>query len=317
MLSRRDLALGLGAACAAGPAFARIPTPPLSPSPEAEPDARVRARRDVGARMTVTVKVGAAGPYQFVVDTGADTSVVAREIADELGLPAGRDVLVHGLTGAELVATVKTPPLDLGPVTIATRDLPAMSRARLGADGLLGMDVLRNNRLVLDFRNHRMEIRAASGRSLARLDPRFVSVPAEERFGRMTVINARANGIGATAFIDSGATMSIANPALARVMLARRRWAAEAPTVEVVGVTDHVVVGEGRTIKRLRIGGLNFSHVPVVIADLHLFQRWDLGERPAILLGIDVLRLFAEVELDYGRRRMLFRAGAEPPRRFA
>jgi|SRR5215217_4577211 len=309
MLDRRDLGLGLGAAFAAGPAFARNHTTASPPVPD---DASVRARRDVGARMTIAVKLGEAGPFQFVVDTGADISVIASEIADALDLPPGREVRVHGLTGAELVRTVKAPPLGLGSLTLATRDLPAMPRERIGGDGLLGMDVLKNNRLVLDFRNHRMEIRGASSQPLATLDPGFVAVPADDRYGRLTVIRAVANTVAAKAFVDSGATMSIANPALARAMQAKRRWTEDTPMVEVAGVTDHVISGEGRVVSRLQLGALTFNNVPVVVADLHLFQRWNLGAKPAILLGIDVLRLFARVELDYGRRRMLFRTGGAP-----
>jgi len=313
MLSRRDLAgglgWGLGAAFAAGPAVARVP---VVVHPDGAFDTSIRARQDFGARMTIAVMLGAAGPFQFIVDTGADTSVIASEIADALALPPGRDVRVHGLTGVELVRTVKAPPLGLGPLTLATRELPAMPRERLGCDGLLGMDVLKNNRLVLDFRNRRMEIRPAAGRYLDRMDPRFVSVPADDRYGRLTVIDAVANGAVANAFIDSGATMSIANPALAKAMLRKRRWTGVGPLIQVAGVTDHVISGEGRVIKRLRVGALTFNHIPVIIADVHLFQRWNLRDKPAILLGVDVLRLFARVELDYGRRRMLFKAGAAP-----
>jgi predicted aspartyl protease len=305
MLSRRDLALGLGAAFAAGPALAQV----ADPLPEEGATTSLRARRDRDTRMTIEVMIGPAGPFQFVVDTGADTSVIASEIAAGMGLAAGRNVMIHGITGVELVGTVKAPPLKLGPLTLSTRDLPVLPRERLGGDGLLGMDVLKNNRLVLDFRQKRMEIRAASGRSLARLDPRFIAVPAEDSFGRLTVINARANNVSATAFVDSGASLSIVNPALARAMKADRRWESTAPLVELTGVTDHVLTGEGRMINRLRVGTLSFNHIPVVVADLHLFRRWNLQNQPAILLGVDVLRMFARVELDYGRRRMLFRAG--------
>lgn len=305
MLSRRDLALGLGAAFAAGPALAQV----ADPLPEGDVETSLRTRRDTEARLTIKVMIGAAGPFDFVVDTGADTSVIASEIAERLALPPGRRVLIHGITGMEMVGTVKAPPLDLGPLTLTSRDLPALPRDRIGGDGLLGMDVLKNNRLVLDFRNRRMEIRAASGRSLARIDPRFIAVPAEDSFGRLTVINARANNVSAQAFVDSGATMSIVNPALAKAMRPDRTWGSTASEVELAGVTDQVIVGEGRMLTRLKVGTLSFSHVPVVVADLHLFKRWNLENKPAILLGVDVLRMFARVELDYGRRRMLFRAG--------
>lgn len=303
MSSRRQFALGLGAALLAGPALAQA-TDPLP-----EEAASIRTRRDGDLRLTIPVMLGESGPYDFVVDTGADTSVLAADIARSLALPSGRQVMIHGITGAELADTVQTPMLDIGPLKFKPRDLPILPRERLGADGLLGMDVLKNNRLVLDFRRRRMEIRAASGRSLARLDPRLIAVAADDSFGRLTVINTRANSIAATSFVDSGASMTIVNPALAKAMRAANRWQTVAPIVELAGVTDHVAFGEGRTLERLKVGTLTFNRVPVVVADLHLFNRWDLQDKPAILLGVDLLRVFARVELDYGRRRMLFRAG--------
>ena len=42
--------------------------------------------------MTVPVRSPAPGPYRFIIDTGAQRTVISRELADALGLAAGRDV---------------------------------------------------------------------------------------------------------------------------------------------------------------------------------------------------------------------------------
>ena len=44
-----------------------------------------------------------------------------------------------------------------------------------------------------------------------------------------------------------------------------------------------------------------------MFADLHIFKLWDLADRPAILIGIDVMRYFEAIELDYGLRRVVLR----------
>ena len=41
--------------------------------------------------MTVPVEIGGAGPYRFVVDTGAERTVISRELARELELEPGPD----------------------------------------------------------------------------------------------------------------------------------------------------------------------------------------------------------------------------------
>ena len=43
-----------------------------------------------------------------------------------------------------------------------------------------------------------------------------------------------------------------------------------------------------------------------IFADLHIFKLWKLNDRPAILIGIDVLRHFHDVTLDFARRQVIF-----------
>ena len=44
-----------------------------------------------------------------------------------------------------------------------------------------------------------------------------------------------------------------------------------------------------------------------MFADLHIFKLWDLADRPAILIGVDVMRHFEGIELDYASRKVLLR----------
>src|SRR5690348_17910667 len=42
-------------------------------------------------RLTTSVYINGKGPYRFLVDTGAERTLLAAEIATQLGLPQGRD----------------------------------------------------------------------------------------------------------------------------------------------------------------------------------------------------------------------------------
>ena len=44
----------------------------------------------------------------------------------------------------------------------------------------------------------------------------------------------------------------------------------------------------------------------VVYADLHVFELWRLLNQPAILIGIDVMRRFAALQIDFAGRQVLF-----------
>ena len=101
------------------------------------------AARKVETRLSVAVHVNGRGPYQFLVDSGADTSVVGLRIARDLQLPLGTPVLLNGMTARSIVDRVKVKELALGPSTIRDLELPALreeadqGRGRPQADALL------------------------------------------------------------------------------------------------------------------------------------------------------------------------------------
>jgi hypothetical protein len=47
--------------------------------------------------------------------------------------------------------------------------------------------------------------------------------------------------------------------------------------------------------------------LPVIFADLHTFHVWEMADGPALLIGVDLLRQFESVDLDFGRSEVLFR----------
>ncbi|MDB5701259.1 MAG: hypothetical protein JWL66_1458, partial [Sphingomonadales bacterium] len=121
-----------------------VPPPPVQPT-------IIDSNADGAMRMTVPVTIRGSGPYQFVVDTGADRTVVSRELADRLGLePAGTSTL-HSMTGVEQVATVKLERLGIAGLVTPYIKAPALTEANLGAQGLLGIDSLKGRRIIMDF----------------------------------------------------------------------------------------------------------------------------------------------------------------------
>ena len=49
---------------------------------------------------------------------------------------------------------------------------------------------------------------------------------------------------------------------------------------------------------------------PIAIADLQVFDIWGLNDRPALLIGMNWLRHFKRVEVDYGRKDFRFEIGS-------
>jgi hypothetical protein len=277
--------------------------------------------------MTVPVRVNGAGPFEFVVDTGANHSVVAAELAASLRLPNGGPAQVHGIAGVEPAPTAIISRLEVGAVVARRVKAPTLAAARLGANGLLGVDVLKNRRVVMDFRNNQLQIAPSGSKALevsagvpsSRLrgpgapDPSVVVVPARYRFGQLIIIDADVGGFPVTAFLDSGSQNTVGNLALQRLVGREEATSAQSIQVQLISATGQTASGNLSPIPMLRLGGLRIGSMAAVFADLHVFDIWDLKGEPAILIGVDVMRHFESIELDFGKRMVTFRAPVARP----
>ena len=289
----------------------------LPPTPPADATS-VAAGADTSLRMSVPVHLNDQGPFTFVVDTGANRSVVAGEVATGLQLPSGPSARVHGIAGVESAETVQVDKLAVGAVSSRRLQLPILPRERLGAQGLLGVDVLENRHVVLNFLEHRLEVgpprheqmndsAAADHLSGARQEGSVVTVPARYRFGQLTIVDADVGGLSVTAFLDSGSQNTVANLTLRNAALGRQpKLATRLTSVELLSATGQTAQGSLCPLPPLRLGGLTVEGLSAVFADLHTFDVWGLKGRSAILIGMDILRHFDAVELDFGRRRVVF-----------
>lgn len=328
-LTRRNVATGMAAAglsaCAPGSVIGPgilVNLVDQTPVPVVD-GARLSLTADVAKRVTAPVYLNRQGPYEFVVDTGANRSVVAAELSAPLGLARGQSSPVHGIAGVEPAPTAVIDRLAVGDVVTRRLRTPLLARSRLGADGLLGVDVLKNRRVTMDFVANELNISPANStaageppRQGSRLqpppDPSIVTVPARYRFGQLIIIDADVGGEPVTAFLDSGSQNTVGNLALARLVLRNPIIKAQTLMVQLMGVTGQTVSGELSPLPPLRMGGLVIGDMQAVFADLHVFDIWGLKAEPAILIGIDVMRHFNAIELNFGLRQVTFYT---PPKR--
>lgn len=264
-------------------------------------------------RLMAEVSIGGEGPFQFVLDTGAGRTVLARELADALGLSPGPDVIVHGIVSAEPARTVITPTLRFADTFLRDVETPVFPRARLFADGLLGVDVLGAYRITFDAARRRVELARSDRRYLAKMDRdgslirRGNVLRGRRRFGGLTVIRIAADSVPVSAFVDSGAQYSIGNIALLDAIGVRRPdLRTQAIRTPIFGVTGQQLTGDLAFVPRLRIGSTTLRDTPVVFADVHAFRVWDLMEEPAMILGADLIGRFRDLTIDLGRAELTF-----------
>ena len=267
------------------------------------PATTVDAGSDRQTRMTVPVTVDGKGPYPFVVDTGADRTVVSRELATHLRLAPAGTATMHTMSGVGPVNTVRVTTLEVGGGTNAGINAPALAREHLGAHGLLGVDSLQGRRVVMDFRKGTFEVADSKIREVR--EPDTIVVTARSRFGQLVLVDSDIGGTPITVVIDSGAQNSIGNLALRR-MLAKRKKVRNFVPIMMTDVTGGTLAAELALVDNIRIGGFTINDVAVAFVDAHPFKRFELLDKPAMLLGMDTLRAFRRVSVDFAQKKVRF-----------
>ena len=258
--------------------------------------------RKVETRMTVEVQVNGRGPYHFVVDSGADTSAVGLRIASDLQLPLGTPVILNNMTDRNIVDRVKLASLSFGPSMVSDLQVPALREEHLGGDGMIGIDALVRQRLMMDFENRIVKVEDAR-----RPPPRFtdeIVITARLHRGQLILTQVKAAGLTLDAVIDTGSEVTIGNLALRDKLISRRLnndW-----TVAATGVTGKTVDLQLGTLRTLKLGSITLGNVPVAFADVPPFRVFGLQDRPALLLGTDILEAFRKIQLDFAARKVRF-----------
>ncbi len=254
-----------------------------------------------GLRMTVPVEIAGAGPYEFIIDTGAQRTVISRELAGKLGLAGGRNVRLTGMTGTENVGTVVIPSISVSTLGGERIEAPALAAAHLGAPGMLGIDALQGHALAIDFDNQRMTVAPARKRGeRVRRAPDEIVIQAKSLFGQLVVTDARVAGERVRVILDTGSAVTMGNSALRR-KLARR---SKGTPVSLVSVTGGQLTADYSTIGSIKIGDIEIQDMPVAFADVPPFRSFGLERRPALLLGMDALKLFTRVQIDFANREL-------------
>lgn len=305
--SRRYATLPRRALLAAAPAFFVSGFAIAQDAPVAESSERLR-----GGRLSIPVFIDGQGPFDFAVDSAASASVIADDLAARLGLASAGQIGMHTLIAREIVETVHAPHVRSGDLEARDIRLAVTPRAGLnGADGLIGVDLLKDHRLLLNFRGVALASISRSRRVGDRfLDPRRPTVrfqtPTEERLGDLLMIDARSRTAAGKAIIDTGAEITIVNTAMARQSGASpitlndgsRSRRVASPTGRSVGAVP-------MQLRDLHFAGVTMQQVPVLVGDFHTFGLWGLADVPAVLLGVDVLGLFETVIIDLKRGELV------------
>lgn len=259
----------------------------------------VDAAHDASQRLTVPVMIAGHGPFRFLVDTGAQATVVTPALVARLGLPAAGMAWVVGTDSRVLVPVFTMDDLEFADRSFSNLVVPQLEARNIGADGILGLDALQDLRVLLDFRAR--ELRVADALDLGGDKGYEIVVRARRRLGRMIIADARVAGVRTAVIVDTGANTSIGNLALQARLRTRPGATVTSRDVNGVEATRTLALVRNITIDRLQL-----ADMPMSFTDSPAFRELGLSDKPALILGMRDLRTFERVAIDFRRARVLF-----------
>jgi predicted aspartyl protease len=229
-------------------------------------DTSVAFKMVAGHFVVVPVLVDNQGPFEFLLDTGTNTTVVDTELARLLGLRPIDRVSVISPGGARIVPRARLQSLTLGPKAVEglealCADLGAIRRLTGPVRGVLGQQFLSRFNYLLSYQDQRLEFRDGDA---AEAPLRGVRLPFDSDEGRIVVAAAAATASrnGRRFVLDSG---------VSHLVLFDRQLQGPGIDVEkdggtVAALTEHagLQLRTGR-IRHLAVGGQTFHDLPLVL----------------------------------------------------
>src|SRR5204862_5661269 len=199
-----------------------MPTATVSPS---STKVAFRLAGGIQPLILLPVQVNGEGPFEFILDTGAGTSLLSSELGKKLGVKILGSKEGQSAGGAVSVSLAKLSSLAIASVKLDDMDVGVVDLSQIAKtvgvkiDGDLGYNFLKHFRITLDYR--RNEIRFDDpkrfepvGRSAAVTE---VSMRLASPAKPLLLVDVQANGRGPFQFaIDTGTSTTAITPELAK-----------------------------------------------------------------------------------------------------
>jgi predicted aspartyl protease len=258
--------------------------------------------RDRIGRIWAPVMINGKGPYRLVLDTGANSSAIIPSVARSLGAPLhDKKVQLHGVTGSAIVPVVMADSMEVGDLFIDGASLPVVADVFGGAEGVLGPKGMADKRIFIDFGNDLIRIQRSRGQSAGR---GYARMPLEFTDGQLPMFEIRIGGIRTKAILDTGAQITLGNDSLREALLRRKR---EGIDTTVIGVTLDEQTGKSFAVPTIVLDSIQVRNMRVTFGDMFIFDKWEMTEEPALLLGMDVIGTLDQLVIDYKMRELHMR----------
>jgi predicted aspartyl protease len=261
-------------------------------------------RPDTLKRIVVPVTLNEQGPFYFLLDTGATRTVINRSVAERLALPLDEQkrVGIRSVSNVIHVPTVIMQSLQVGALQSTQLRMPVLSGTTLdGVDGILGVDLLGDTKVIADFVSDQIRITTANG-APPQKDRRVIAFNQVAR--RPIMLSTNIGGIPTRAIIDTGCAHTLGNSALLKALLKQSQGQLALRQTEITDATDTTLPAQLAMVPSIIVGSVGVQNLLVSFGEFSVFDTWAINDRPALLIGMDVLSLLGDLTIDYRRKEL-------------
>jgi predicted aspartyl protease len=248
----------------------------------------------------IPVDVNNRGPFEFILDTGAGTSLLSSDLAKELDIKIIGSKEGQSAGGKVSVSLAKVNSLAVGGTRLEDVDVGIVDLRHIGKtvgakiDGDLGYNFLRQFRITINYDDSEIQLAAPnhvedSGKSPKAEVPIRLAHPAKP----LIMVDVRANGRGPFQFaIDTGTSTSAITPELAKEL-----GVASSPVSPVTAGSGYIEVTAG-VLTSFQLGGARIDNMAVIVADFFEMLSQAVGAKLDGIVGYNFLRGY-KVMIDY------------------
>jgi hypothetical protein len=268
-----------------GPAFATLP---------AEQPYRIESH----GRLVTGVFIDGQGPFSFLIDTASSRSLIFEHVRAQLGLlPSQPDhLVVYGINDVTNAVPVRPDTVSIAGEAIHGLTLGVLpDQASAGPDGVLGVDVLSRYFVVLDRTAMKIRLLPPDGDGAGPFkdwpQAKLTAQPLKNLPIRFWYLKTSFNDHNFTSLFDLGASFTLINWSAAEVLgVHKRDYLAKAlppdDLQDVLGKTSPAVRVDGVTV---RLPGKRWDNHLIIASDAPVFDYFDTDERPAAIVGLNLL----------------------------
>ena len=227
--------------------------------------------------IVVPVTINGLGPYDFVLDTGSNNTMLDQKLADELTLPHGKATTIIGANGSRSLSAVYAESLSIAGATVDGKELLLFaatipqglpSKVR----GVLGEDFLQHFDLLIDYPRQLIQLESGLSSMAETLRGEHLpirlngTVRGQPSLGRL-ILSARIQQLGENPLslvLDSGAnTLTLFREDLG--VGSNRQTFLESSSFK----SSNIITRETRTIRSLYLGKSEVDDLTVIALTGH------------------------------------------------